>query len=54
MRKGGFLMEWFVLVLIVVGVILFVGIYLWVMYNLLVQLNVCVDEVWSGIIVQLK
>ena len=41
-------------VLIVVGVILLVGIYLWATYNSLVQLNVRVDEAWSGITVQLK
>lgn len=47
-------MEWLVPVLIVVGVILLVGIYLWATYNSLVQLNVRVDEAWSGITVQLK
>ena len=47
-------MEWLVPVLIVVGVILLVGIYLWATYNPLVQLNVRVDEAWSGITVQLK
>ena len=47
-------MEWLVPVLIVVGVILLIGIYLWATYNSLVQLNVRVDEAWSGITVQLK
>ena len=47
-------MVWLVPVLIVVGVILLVGIYLWATYNSLVQLNVRVDEAWSGITVQLK
>ena len=47
-------MEWLVPVLIVVGVILLVGVYLWATYNSLVQLNVRVDEAWSGITVQLK
>ena len=47
-------MEWLVPVLIIVGVILLVGIYLWATYNSLVQLNVRVDEAWSGITVQLK
>jgi len=47
-------MEWLVPVLIVVGLILLVGIYLWATYNSLVQLNVRVDEAWSGITVQLK
>ena len=46
--------EWLVPVLIVVGVIVIVGIYLWATYNSLVQLNVRVDEAWSGITVQLK
>ncbi len=47
-------MEWLVPVLIVVGVILLVGVYFWATYNSLVQLNVRVDEAWSGITVQLK
>ena len=47
-------MEWLWPVLIVVGVLLLVGIYLWSTYNSLVQLNVRVDEAWSGITVQLK
>ena len=47
-------MEWLVPVLIVVGLVLLVGIYLWATYNSLVQLNVRVDEAWSGITVQLK
>ncbi len=47
-------MEWLIPVLIVVGVIVIVGIYLWATYNSLVQLNVRVDEAWSGITVQLK
>ena len=47
-------MEWLVPVLIIVGVILLVGIYLWATYTSLVQLNVRVDEAWSGITVQLK
>ncbi|MFB7251950.1 LemA family protein [Microbacterium sp. NPDC056234] len=46
--------EWLVPVLIVVGVIVIIGIYLWATYNSLVQLNVRVDEAWSGITVQLK
>ena len=41
-------------VLIVVGVLVLLGIYLWATYNSLVQLNVRVDEAWSGITVQLK
>ncbi len=47
-------MEWLWPVLIVVGVLALVGIYLWSTYNSLVQLNVRVDEAWSGITVQLK
>ncbi len=47
-------MEWLVPVLIVVGVLVLLGIYLWATYNSLVQLNVRVDEAWSGITVQLK
>ncbi|MBY6060530.1 LemA family protein [Microbacterium esteraromaticum] len=47
-------MEWLWPVLIVVGVLMLVGIYLWSTYNSLVQLNVRVDEAWSGITVQLK
>lgn len=47
-------MEWLVPVLIVVGVLVLIGIYLWATYNSLVQLNVRVDEAWSGITVQLK
>jgi LemA protein len=47
-------MEWVWPVLIVVGALLLVGIYLWSTYNSLVQLNVRVDEAWSGITVQLK
>lgn len=47
-------MEWLVPVLIVVALVLIVGIYLWATYNSLVQLNVRVDEAWSGITVQLK
>lgn len=47
-------MEWLWPVLIVVGVLVLVGIYLWSTYNSLVQLNVRVDEAWSGITVQLK
>ncbi|MGM1017559.1 MAG: LemA family protein [Actinomycetota bacterium] len=46
--------EWLVPVLVVVGVLALVGIYLWATYNSLVQLNVRVDEAWSGITVQLK
>ena len=47
-------MEWLIPVLIVVAVVVLVGIYLWATYNSLVQLNVRVDEAWSGITVQLK
>ncbi|MEV7631444.1 LemA family protein [Microbacterium sp. NPDC089318] len=47
-------MEWLWPVLIIVGALLLVGIYLWSTYNSLVQLNVRVDEAWSGITVQLK
>ena len=47
-------MEWLWPVLIVVGVLALVGIYFWSTYNSLVQLNVRVDEAWSGITVQLK
>jgi len=47
-------MEWLWPVLIIVAVLLLVGIYLWSTYNSLVQLNVRVDEAWSGITVQLK
>ncbi|MCC2029476.1 LemA family protein [Microbacterium sp. YMB-B2] len=47
-------MEWLIPVLIVVAVLVLVGIYLWATYNSLVQLNVRVDEAWSGITVQLK
>lgn len=47
-------MEWLWPVLIIVGVLVIVGIYLWSTYNSLVQLNVRVDEAWSGITVQLK
>lgn len=47
-------MEWLIPVLIVVAVVVLVGIYLWATYNALVQLNVRVDEAWSGITVQLK
>lgn len=47
-------MEWLVPVLIIVGVVVLLGIYLWATYNSLVQLNVRVDEAWSGITVQLK
>jgi LemA protein len=47
-------MEWLVPVLIVVGVLAIIGIYLWATYNSLVNLNVRVDEAWSGITVQLK
>jgi len=51
-------MEAFIPVLVVVGVLVVVllvlGIYLWSTYNALVQLNVRVDEAWSGITVQLK
>ncbi|WP_341939796.1 LemA family protein [Microbacterium sp. LWH10-1.2] len=47
-------MEWLVPVLIIVGLVLLIGIYLWATYNSLVQLNVRVDEAWSGITVQLK
>lgn len=46
-------MEWLVPVLIVVGVLVLLGIYLWATYNSLVQLNIRVDEAWSGITVQL-
>ncbi|MGO2683458.1 LemA family protein [Microbacterium sp.] len=47
-------MEWLIPVLIVVAVLVLVGIYLWATYNSLVQLNIRVDEAWSGITVQLK
>src|SRR5690606_24467748 len=47
-------MEWLWPVLIIVGLLVIVGIYLWSTYNSLVQLNVRVDEAWSGITVQLK
>lgn len=47
-------MEWLIPVLIVVAVVVLIGIYLWATYNSLVQLNVRVDEAWSGITVQLK
>lgn len=47
-------MEWLIPVLIVVAVLVLIGIYLWATYNSLVQLNVRVDEAWSGITVQLK
>lgn len=47
-------MEWLVPVLIIVGLLVLLGIYLWATYNSLVQLNVRVDEAWSGITVQLK
>lgn len=47
-------MEWLIPVLIIVAVLVLVGIYLWATYNSLVQLNVRVDEAWSGITVQLK
>lgn len=47
-------MEWLIPVLIVVGVLALIGIYFWSTYNSLVQLNVRVDEAWSGITVQLK
>ncbi|MGO2049999.1 MAG: LemA family protein [Microbacterium sp.] len=47
-------MEWLIPVLIVVAVVVLVGIYLWATYNSLVQLNIRVDEAWSGITVQLK
>lgn len=47
-------MEWLIPVLVVVAVLVLVGIYLWATYNSLVQLNVRVDEAWSGITVQLK
>ncbi|MFT4258845.1 LemA family protein [Microbacterium sp.] len=46
-------MEWLVPVLIVVALVVLIGIYLWATYNSLVQLNVRVDEAWSGITVQL-
>lgn len=47
-------MEWLIPVLIVVAVVVLIGIYFWATYNSLVQLNVRVDEAWSGITVQLK
>ncbi|WP_298037170.1 LemA family protein [uncultured Microbacterium sp.] len=47
-------MEWLIPVVIIVAVLALVGIYLWATYNSLVQLNVRVDEAWSGITVQLK
>lgn len=51
-------MEALIPVLVIVGVLvvllLALGIYLWSTYNALVQLNVRVDEAWSGITVQLK
>ncbi|MCK3770307.1 LemA family protein [Microbacterium aerolatum] len=47
-------MEWLIPVLIVVAVLVLIGIYFWATYNSLVQLNVRVDEAWSGITVQLK
>lgn len=47
-------MEWLIPVLIVVAVLVLIGIYLWATYNSLVQLNIRVDEAWSGITVQLK
>lgn len=47
-------MEWLIPVLVIVGVLAAIGIYLWATYNSLVQLNVRVDEAWSGITVQLK
>lgn len=47
-------MEWLIPVLIVVAVLVLIGIYSWATYNSLVQLNVRVDEAWSGITVQLK
>src|SRR5690606_4201302 len=50
----GLRMEWLWPVLIVLGVLVLAGIYLWSTYNSLVQLNVRVDEAWSGITVQLK
>ncbi len=47
-------MEWLIPVLIVVAVLVLIGIYFWATYNSLVQLNVRVDEAWSGITAQLK
>ncbi len=51
-------MEALIPVVVVVGVLVVLvaalGIYLWSTYNALVQLNVRVDEAWSGITVQLK
>ncbi|GEK87572.1 LemA family protein [Microbacterium aerolatum] len=47
-------MEWLIPVLIVGAVLVLIGIYFWATYNSLVQLNVRVDEAWSGITVQLK
>ena len=47
-------MEWLIPVLIVIAVLVLIGIYFWATYNSLVQLNVRVDEAWSGITVQLK
>ena len=47
-------MEWLVPVLIIAVLLIAFGIYLWATYNSLVQLNVRVDEAWSGITVQLK
>jgi len=47
-------MEWLIPVVVIVGILVLIGIYLWATYNSLVQLNVRVDEAWSGITVQLK
>ncbi|GAA4767891.1 LemA family protein [Microbacterium gilvum] len=47
-------MEWLIPVLVVVAIVVIAAIYLWATYNSLVQLNVRVDEAWSGITVQLK
>lgn len=38
----------------IVAVVVIIGVFFWATYNGLVKLNICVDEAWSDITVQLK